>query len=213
MGKVIALSGWKGSGKDFGAEYLRDTHGYHRLALADILKDQVSTLFNVPRSILDDRVGKEQGIATLPVRPADTFTRVVQELLKAELVTGSWTPRAICILIGSVFRSVDPDYWVNMIINTIKDAPQYNYVITDIRYRNELQVLGSAFPNLLAARVERVASPGTMEASENDLNDWKFPVVLDNRGRAADYYSQLDLLVDDTSVGRMVDGSYIQYGE
>ena len=109
MGQVIALSGWKGSGKDFAAEYLRDTYGFQRLALADILKGMVTDMFGISRNSCDDRVLKEQGLLELPVRPVDLFSEGIHNMLRAELSQQNWTPRALCILLGSVCRSVDPD--------------------------------------------------------------------------------------------------------
>ena len=213
MGQVIALSGWKGAGKDFAAEYLRDTYGFQRLALADVLKDMVAEMFNIPRDSCDDRILKERSLLTLPARPVDSFSDTVHSVLRTELIEGYWTPRALCILLGSLCRSVDPDYWVRRIASTINKNPGTNYVITDVRYRNEVRVLQEVVPGVIVARVDRGEKPLTTDASENDLNDFQFGIRLDNTGSATQYYRQLDRLVDNGNMGRLPDGSILQYGE
>lgn len=212
MGQVIALSGWKGSGKDFAADYLVGNYGFRRLALADVLKEMVADLFNIPISACHDRILKETGITKYPVRAVDPFSETIHTLLATELQNQYWTPRAMCILLGSICRSVDPNFWVQRVVDTIKKDPMGRYVITDVRYQNEVQVLRQQLPGITLARVLRAPGPGTADPSENDLNDYVFPNILDNRGSALDYYRQLDVLVDREGMGSLPDGSTIIFG-
>jgi hypothetical protein len=213
MGQVIALSGWKGSGKDFAADYLVSHYGFTRIALADILKEHVANMFGIPVAACHDRLQKEVGIPSLPVRSVDLFSDQLHKLLTSELASGYWTPRALCILVGSTCRAVDPDYWVRQVVKQIRQRPEGRYIITDMRYRNEAAVFLREIPNIVLGRVLRAPGPGTDDPSENDLNDYQFPVVLNNYGAAIDYYRQLDILVDDPSMSRLADGSVIRYGD
>lgn len=211
MAQVIALSGWRSSGKDFGASYLVDTYGYQRLALADTLKDRVAEQFNIPRHYCDDRVLKEAPLMHLPVESVDGFSDNLHKIMHDDLSSGYWTPRALCILMGSICRSVEPNYWVKQIIRTIQKNPHMNYVITDVRYKNEIRVLEAAIPGIIVARVNRSEAPLTSDPSETDLNDWEFRVSLDNRSSPDNYYRQLDILADDGTFSKLADGNYLRF--
>ena len=92
--KIVALSGWKGSGKDTLANYLVDRYGFKRLAFADPLKDMVSEEYGIPRSHLDDPAFKEKPILSLPISPRDAFSRHIHDFLIGEFRKADGTPPA-----------------------------------------------------------------------------------------------------------------------
>ena len=57
---IVALSGWKGSGKDMVANYLVEKWGFQRVSFADPLKDEVARKWKLPRSWMDDLAFKEK---------------------------------------------------------------------------------------------------------------------------------------------------------
>lgn len=212
--KVIAVSGWKRSGKDTVAKMLVDK-GFTRVAFADVLKDMVSEEYGIPREHCDSDTHKEAPILTLPVNPRDSFSLNLSKHLYKEfrdakgrqpsdyyvddagvfhgacgrdLVQLYWTPRALCILKGSSNRTVTSDYWVKRLINDVKrtnnkSAFVMNFVISDLRFCSEVEQLKAAFgDNLVTVRVNRFDTNPSADASENDLNDHKFDIVIENRG-------------------------------
>lgn len=82
--KVVAISGWKGSGKDTMADYLIKNHAAVRVSFADPLKDNVAAAFGVDRTHLDIQSKKEVAILSMPVNPQDKFSRVVAEFMIKE---------------------------------------------------------------------------------------------------------------------------------
>lgn len=149
--KILAISGWKRSGKDTLANYLIEKEGFKRISFADPLKDSVSKEFNIPREYLDDPKFKEKPLLNMPVDPQDDFSRMVANFLvlefrnakgNQEVIKSSglylknksnpyilmpkeqlyWTPRALAILKGSVNRSVSSDYWVKRAIDEIHSS-------------------------------------------------------------------------------------------
>jgi deoxynucleotide monophosphate kinase-like protein len=141
--KVIAISGWKGSGKDTAANYLIEKKNYLRVAFADPLKDMVATTYNIPRSSLDDPKVKEVALEQYPVLPSDPYALNVCKFMFKEFRTlgghppmeyhidasGAflgvlgrhveqlyWTPRSLAILEGSIKRTVTSQYWVQAAI-------------------------------------------------------------------------------------------------
>jgi hypothetical protein len=242
--KVLAISGYKRSGKDTAAAYLVE-NGYLRVSFADVLKDMVASEYGIPRNHCDDPEHKEAPILTLPVIPKDDFTLKVANMLFEEFRTenGSraiepyidpsgaflgvmgrdvaqlyWTPRALCILKGSINRAVDSGYWVNRTIDQINllnktqfkidDNQDTNYtissngskleeskfVISDLRYRSEVEQLKQAFgKNLVTVRINRFEHPSSNDPSERDLDNHKFDITIENTGTLDDLYYKLDM--------------------
>lgn len=145
--KVIAISGWKRSGKDASAEYLIKNHNFKRVAFADVLKDMVADEYDIERSHCDDPAHKEQPLEGYPVTPKDDFSMMIARMMFREFrdINGNapidfyidpsgaflgvmgrdvaqlyWTPRALCILKGSSNRAVDSSFWVGRAVREIK---------------------------------------------------------------------------------------------
>ena len=81
---IIALSGFKGSGKDELASYLVKKYGFTRTSFADPLKDLVASEYEIDRASLDDPERKEKPLLHLPVHPKDPYTRMVAEFMFKE---------------------------------------------------------------------------------------------------------------------------------
>jgi adenylate kinase family enzyme len=196
---IIALSGWKGSGKDTLAKFLIENHGFRRVAFADVLKDMVSEQYGISRKSLDDSSQKERAILDLPVDPQDGFSQMITNFLYKEFRTASgqvpelgqasfWTPRALAILEGSIKRSVNSRYWVQRALQTI--AKNEKVVLTDMRYGSEMtQIVEFAEKNdqnLVTVRIERFNSSPSSDPSERDLDNADFDITIDNRGDLKD---------------------------
>jgi len=195
---VVAISAWKGSGKDTIANYLIEQYDASRTAFADPLKDLAAEEYGFPRSWADDPKYKESPLMNLPVDPRDKFTTMLTDFMRREFrdqngkaqIDGNlesvmyWTPRALCILKGSTNRAVDPSFWVKQAIRSIQEKNsngQKLHVITDLRYRSELVQLKEAFGNqLITLRVNRFATSPSEDPSERDLDNEKFDYTIDN---------------------------------
>lgn len=121
-----------------------------------------------------------------------------------------WTPRALAILEGSVKRTVDSSYWVQKTIDGIyneSEDPSWNtinndwnssnlFVIPDLRYKSEISQLRSVFGDkLVTVRVNRFDSTESKDPSENDLNDAKFDVIIENKGTLEEFLAKVKELV------------------
>ena len=179
---VILISGWKGSGKDEAGKAILSAFNAERRAFADPLKDLVASKYQIPREWLDDRDKKEEAILSLPASPRDAFADAVHKIINKELkeVNGVkyWTPRALAILEGSIARSVDPDFWVK---TAIRGEENKIYVITDLRYRNEIEFVKQNCNKVLSIRIERFKTPNSEDASERDLDGYQgFDAIVQN---------------------------------
>jgi hypothetical protein len=201
MSSILALSGWKQSGKDTLANHLINNYGFTRVAFADILKNMVSYQYGIPRSWLDDIKYKETPILKYPAEAKDGFSEHLHSFMKKEFREYGGrlfhTPRSLSILEGSVKRSVDPNYWVSRVVEQI-NACDSNVVITDMRYRSELELLTDAFRgSLVPVRINRWAANPSSDPSEVDLDNIKFEFTVQNVGTLEEYYSKVDALAKD----------------
>jgi hypothetical protein len=217
--KVIAISGWKRSGKDTSAEYLIKDYGYIRYGFADSLKDLVAEQYGIPRSYCDDPNFKEKPLLDYPVDTSDAFAEVIHRTLIKEFRTFEgdnpytdfddwyellshkkplfWTPRALCILEGSVKRSANNGFWVQKVIRDIKEQDARKAVISDLRYRSEVAQLREAFgDDLVTIRVNRFETSPSNDASERDLDKHEFDYTISNVGTVDDLQTELDIIME-----------------
>jgi hypothetical protein len=201
--KVLAISGWKGSGKDTIAAYLIEKYGFVRTAFADPLKDMTAAEYGVERSWMDDPKYKEAPLLHLPVNPQDGFSRMLTDFMVKEFKSPSleekqvyWTPRALCILKGSTNRSVDSSFWVKRAISVIKSGEKSLNVITDLRYNSEAKQLKEAFgSDVVFLRIKRFDKSPSSDPSERDLDNFEFDLYVDNTGSLDKAYGQVDGIV------------------
>jgi len=146
--KVVAISGWKFSGKDTIAKYLKETKNFYHASFAGPLKQSVLTKYKLdPEQIVDIDL-KEAPLLQFPVTPKDKFSLGIARLLFGEFKTAGgskalepyedpsgaflgvmgrhceqlyWTPRALMILEGSHERSVNSDHWVQVLTEELAD--------------------------------------------------------------------------------------------
>lgn len=138
---IIMLTGVKRCGKDT-CGLLLSTMGYTQLAFADILKQQAADRYQLPLSIFYDK--------------------------KEIPILNGYTPRDLCILEGTLARSVDPDIWAKHIATKIKHTRLHNgalkIVITDTRYQNEIDLIQPQ-------KVIRIIRPGYTSTDDPDNYD------------------------------------------
>lgn len=202
--KVLALSGWKGSGKDFLASYLLQKYSTVRVSFADPLKDSVAEEFGVDRAGMDDPSKKELPLTNFPVCPQDAYSENIAKFLFKEfrdcdgkqplsvsIKDGKaysenwqqlyWTLRALCIFKGSNNRSVASNFWVQKAIQKIKNGTEELAVVTDLRYRSEVRQLEEAFGyDIVFVRINRFDSSPSSDPSERDLDGFGFDFYIDN---------------------------------
>lgn len=193
---LLSLSAWKGSGKDTVADHLVSEYNFKKISFAAKLKDMVASTYNVPREFMDLPSQKEQPLLNLPAIPSDGFTETIHQMLRAELSSGFWTPRALCILEGSIKRAVHSNYWVKEAIREIGSNPTQNFVITDMRYKTEADTINMFYPENKVIRIHRFDSSPTTDPSERDMDDYRPYWTLKNTETKEDLYDQVDYFIN-----------------
>lgn len=205
---IIALSGWKRSGKDTVADYLVANFGAKRIGFADPLKNSVAAQFGIDRASIDNPELKEAPLLNMPVQAKDKFSKTVTDFMYGEFRDqngkrygeGSpesvmyWTRRALCILEGSSKRSADPDYWVKQAV--AQASPGGLYVISDARYINEMESLRREVgANLVTVRINRFETSPSEDPSERDLDNYAFDIVIKNTGTLEQLYDDAGTII------------------
>jgi len=144
---IVGITGRIGSGKDTIAEYLIASHSFKKLSFAGSLKDAVAPLFGWDREMLD-------GIT----QTSREWREQIDPWWAKRLDIPHLTPRWVLQHIGTdVLRQhFHTDIWVASLENKLKQTKD-NIVITDCRFRNELDAIKSA--NGITIRVERGRKP------------------------------------------------------
>ena len=216
---IVAISAWKGSGKDTAADYLVANWGFKRIGFADPLKDNVAKEFGISRDTLDLPDLKEKPIFRMPVSPKDGFSRLIAEFMFKEFrfangqspedfsydhdgtflgVSGRdsgtlfWTPRALAILEGSTKRSANANHWVQKAAEKAEDG--HAYVISDLRYKSEMKALSDSIgpdDKLIFLRINRFDTAMSQDPSERDLDDVMFKHTIENRGSLTEFFEKL----------------------
>ena len=129
---IVGLLGFIGSGKGTAGDMLKDM-GFTPVSFAKGVKDVAAEMFGWPRHLLEGDTEQSREWREKP----DAFW--TKELGK------EFTPRLALQLMGTeVGRDVfHQDFWVIKLKNYIQQNPNQNYVITDVRFQNEIEFVHS----------------------------------------------------------------------
>jgi len=127
---IVGLLGFIGSGKGTAGDILKDM-GFTPISFAKGVKDVTAEMFGWPRHLLE---GDTQHSREWREKPDDFWS---YEFGK------EFTPRYALQLMGTeVGRDVfHKNFWVIKLKNYIDNAPEQNYVITDVRFQNEIDFI------------------------------------------------------------------------
>ena len=155
---IIGICGLIGSGKGTVSDYLVDEVNFEKISFADKLKDAVSTLFNWDREMLEgdtplSRQWREQ---------IDTFWtgETGREI----------TPRLVLQEFGTdcMRNGFYDGIWVSLVKHKILTNPDTKFVIPDVRFKNEQNVIRELGGQIW--QVKRGADP-----------EWFGSAILDNQ--------------------------------
>ncbi len=224
MSFILGISGFAGSGKDTIGDYLVAHHGWNgKLQFARNLKDMCKSTFGLSEYQVSDHEGKKS-VFKNPVKLTQTHVNLLLAWMckthettgitkdrRAEvmaMIVGSYgkefkTPREILQFVGTEFcRTIIPTYHVDIIAQKIQ-KDQGKWIITDVRFPNEAEMLKS-----ISGVIIRVERPGLIIAedvkrhpSETALADWKFDAVVQNDvERVEDLYLKVDKFLEEQNL-------------
>lgn len=157
---LIGLTGRAGAGKDSVAAILCAA-GYHSIAFADALRTEVAAAWSIDERLLTERSQKEVPVDALCVGRANNgnWLRYATMRDRPLSLIEPRSPRWALQQWGEFRRSAEPSYWVRHVSYWVQYRRQHGQrylVVTDVRYRNELQMLQG-----LGGHLVRVHRPGS----------------------------------------------------
>lgn len=189
---LIGVNGFKHAGKNTVGKYLVENYGYERMSFADLLKDSVAALFDIPREDIDELKNNPNCYVTIQLaKPLDTPT--FREFLdKGQVTLKAFTFREFLKRYGTEsHRDIfGVDFWVDLIAQKEGPFRDRRIVFTDCRFNNELQ-----FVHEMHGKVVRVVRPGCEgdeHASERIPPEGSIDRVLYNNGTIAELHQNID---------------------
>ena len=130
---IIGICGLIGSGKGTVADVLVEEHKFEKISFADKLKDAVGVLFDWPRDMLEGET------------PDSRYRREQEDKFWTEETGRSITPRLVLQEFGTdcMRNGFYDGVWVSFVKKKIIDNPEQNFVIPDVRFENEVEVIKS----------------------------------------------------------------------
>lgn len=169
--KIIGITGLANAGKDTLADYIiTKNHTYLKTAFAKPIKDMMINFLGFTEKQCYDQQLKQQ---------KDNFWNM--------------SPRDAMLLIGTkLFReNWRYDFWVKLMEKTILDHNNQNYIISDVRFENEAEMIKNNGGIII--RVIRPNNPIKVEhVSEKGFNEKLIDYNIINDGTLEQYYSKIE---------------------
>lgn len=165
----IGISGEQGSGKDTVASMIQLQYPRRTeiLSFSKPIKDIMRDIFKV-----NPETSKN--------------TSCMSTLARGEFLL----KRTLMQKIGSGFRSIYKDIFIDLLMLNLKESDKEIIVIPDIRYINEATFV-KANGGMLIKIDSNATSVNTEHESEKEWHQLKFDIVMSNRGSKEDLYSQI----------------------
>ncbi len=145
---IIGLSGPAGCGKDTVAEILVSRYGFVKASFAEALYKEVANAFGVTVEMLAERATKELPMSGLePVFCLDLdFIAVMQRVDGHFGWHKVYSPRQILQWWGTEYRrEQNIRYWTDQVRNRITSEVGKSWIITDVRFQNEADLIRDLF--------------------------------------------------------------------
>ena len=189
---IIGICGLIGSGKDSVADILVQEKNFKKISFADKLKDGVATVFGWDRSMLEGKTSNSRD-----------WREEKDDFWSAELGKDI-SPRLVLQLFGTecMRQGFYDGIWVSLVKKHIIDNPKQNFVIPDVRFPNEANMIKSIHGEVWRMRRGpdpvwfRMYQDLGIEPTEVHESEWawantNFNKILDNNGTLLELRSQV----------------------
>jgi len=180
---LIGICGKAGAGKDTIGDYLVKKYNFKKIALADPIKRIVKDVFVLDDHTVYDRDEREKELENWK----------------------GWSVRKLLQFIGTeLFRNnIDDSVWVKSLWYRIKNDADNNYVVTDIRFPNELKYFkdNAKEGEFLCIKVVREGFNGNvgLVGHASEAYDLKGDIELINNESIDDLYNKIDKILPNFS--------------
>jgi hypothetical protein len=190
MIKIIGICGFKGAGKDTIADYLVNNKNFIKISFASVIKDIISILFVWDRNMLEG------------ITQEDRLIREQEDIWWSNKLGVKCTPRWAMQNIGTdIFRKYFNDnIWIYSLQKRLESNKNVNYVISDVRFPNEIEFLKSINATLIYVErndpeewfynLEKV--PEDLHVSEWAWIKYLPEICIKNKGTKEDLHREIE---------------------
>lgn len=177
--KIIAICGYKGSGKDTIANYLSNKYNYKHYKISSKVKDIVKILFNINDYDYDNKkelINEKWGISIRQMMQfvgTDMFQFKIQELLP----------------------NINRDFWIKTLFSDelIKNINNTNIVLSDLRFIHEFNYLKNLNIPIIIIRVDNSNIIKNDEhISEREYINIPYDYSINNNNDIKNLYNKID---------------------
>jgi len=128
---IIGICGLIGSGKGTVADTLVEKHNFKKISFADKLKDGVASVFGWDRDMLEGETVESRE------------WRETQDDFWTKETGRTITPRLVLQEFGTecMRNGFSDNIWVSLVKQEILNNPTVNFVIPDVRFKNEVEMV------------------------------------------------------------------------
>ena len=128
---IIGMCGLIGTGKDTVADILVHNYNFKKISFADKLKDGVATVFSWDRQMLEGTTDESR---TWREKKDEFWSQETNEHI---------TPRLVLQMFGTdcMRNGFYNGIWVSIVKQQILENPKQNFVIPDVRFTNESEII------------------------------------------------------------------------
>jgi hypothetical protein len=183
---IIALSGFKGSGKDTFATYLVEELSRDRptmrLAFADPIRNTIMHIFELTDT-----------------NEYDLFKRTNVELFSTDEQLSSKTIEGRRVLreIGMLMRMYDESQFTKYVKKRIEKFPDSHVVVTDMRFDNELEMLRDVGATLINITGGMHKGDADLHVTERGFSSDTFDHLIKNDGSLRELQTKAHQLIRD----------------
>jgi len=180
---LIGLTGPAGSGKDTAARYLEQAHGYRIVSFAAPIRAMLGGLLGY--------VGEHSGWMTereLKEQPIPGIGRSYREL--AQTLGTEWGRNVL-----------GTEFWLDLLATHCTRRGGTHFVVTDVRFPNELQLLRAA-DGVIWQLLRHGIGPVRDHVSESALGAAEPDACLLNSGTAEQLHERIEALLAEPSTRR-----------
>jgi len=197
---IIGFVGFINSGKSTASKYLIENHNFTAFAFADSLKDSISSIFCWSRDMIDGNTKESR-----------EWRDKVDLFWANRLNIPNLTPRFVLQNFGTILRN---NFHVDIFISNVERKismlnSDYNIVITDIRYKNEIDLVRKLGGKIY--RIKRGNDPEWFSICENfngsrdELN-----IIMSKLNIHESEWDWINSKFDDIILNNSIDNLYAQ---
>lgn len=174
---IVGLHGFAQSGKDTIGQELVEKYGFERLSFADIIREAIYTLNPVVSYSPTSGTFRVQGL--VDAYGWEWCKKQYPEIRRLLQVMGTEVGRDL----------IYPAIWIDGVRNKMRNG---DYVITDVRFENEAEMIRSHREGLLVKIIRDGVGPVNTHSSDSGLPDKMFDLIIDNDGSLEEFLQSVE---------------------